>query len=227
MRRPLVGIKPGLSSGITDMMYREPRAPVPGLLGGSASAGAGQVDSGGGIEGFVPSNPLLLAISDITQTRRTPPGSPQMGGGAAPFDPTQAGQPTDKMYRIPELPGRGQPMPLPGGPTNYPGVSTPAVMPPSFGGGVIGYTPPPFSGTPDFSNSQPMPMPTPGNRPGMGWGAAGPRPMPPGGGQTNWKPPMGGGGMGAGMMPTRPGTAVRPPRKPINVPGTRGPMRSM
>lgn len=186
MRRPLVGIKPGLSSGITDMMYREPRAPVPGLLGGSGSAGAGQAGSGGGVEGFVPSNPLLLAISDITQTRRTPPGSPQMGGGAAPFDPTQAGQPTDKMYRIPELPGRGQPMPLPGGPTNYPGVSTPAVMPPSFGGGPTNY--------PGIER----PMPPMGGSVGAGMRPPGARPI------------------GGNMMPggVRPGTFYRPNRLP-------------
>lgn len=162
----------------------------------------------GGISDMMARYPALGGGMTRPAFNKLPPGMP----GAIPIDLSQAQN----------LPAFQQ-----GGPTNYPGVSTPAVMPPSFGGGVIGYTPPPFSGTPDFSNSQPMPMPTPGNRPGMGWGAAGPRPMPPGGGQTNWKPPMGGGGMGAGMMPTRPGTAVRPPRMPINVPGTRGPMRSM
>jgi len=209
------GAVPGLLGGgqPTDMMHRGAVKLPPGFNAGNGSINPGWQTFPGG--STTVGNEFQTGVfgHSVPMPRpmpARPPGNigndlPIVGGAPAVMPPGFGG----------------------GGPTNYPGVSTPAVMPPSFGGGVIGYTPPPFSGTPDFSNSQPMPRPTPGNRPGMGWGAAGPRPMPPGGGQTNWKPPMGNGGMGAGMMPTRPGTAVRPPRMPINVPGTRGPMRSM
>lgn len=154
----------------------------------------------GGISDMMARYPALGGGMTRPAFNKLPPGMP----GAIPIDLSQAQN----------LPAFQQ-----GGPTNYPGVSTPAVMPPSFGGGVIGYTPPPFSGTPDFSNSQPMPMPTPGNRPGMGWGAAGPRPMPPGGFNGYHPNVPGRGNEGRIPMPL--------PGGPTNYPGIERPMPPM
>jgi hypothetical protein len=132
-------------------------------------------------------------------------------GMANGFRPSLGGPSADLP---PYIDPNAQPMPMP---TPGPGFAPPGLSRPDFQRppGAIG------NGLPGRGNEGRFPMPggasdmmyrgpgfNPGNRPGggqtnwkppMGWGAAAGVPphmidKTPGGGQTNWKPPMGGGG---------------------------------
>lgn len=170
----------------------------------------------GGISDMMARYPALGGGMTRPAFNKLPPGMP----GAIPIDLSQAQN----------LPAFQQ-----GGPTNYPGVSTPAVMPPSFGGGPTNYPgierpmpPGGFNGyhpnVPGRGNEGRIPMPLPGgptNYPGIE------RPMPPMGGSVGagMRPP-GARPIGGNMMPggVRPGTYYRPNLLPRN---PRAPMRGM
>lgn len=174
-----------------------------------------------------------------------PPQVSGLLGGMSPGrGPAPQGGISDMMYRGPSpLPGRGQPALDP--------YATGGGLPPYQGGGAVGAQLPPMGAMPDFSNAQPMPMPSPGagfapSLPGRG------QPMPMPGGQTNWMPPLNGNGSanpnspgigtgafnpnhprGPGQMPAAPGGWARPMQPGRGggfgggmMPG-RGPMRGM
>lgn len=129
----------------------------------------------GGISDMMARYPALGGGMTRPAFNKLPPGMP----GAIPIDLSQAQN----------LPAFQQ-----GGPTNYPGVSTPAVMPPSFGGGPSNY--------PGIER----PMPPMGGSVGAG------------------KPPPGIGPIGGGMMAggERPGAYavlrnLPPQRMPANL----------
>lgn len=132
-------------------IFNRPRAPQPGM-GGPAAPGQ--------------------------QTNWMPPGRGQPATGERP------GAFGADLGQMPSPGGMGSPMGTPGfagsGGMAGPEMMSPAVMPPGeqtnwkTPGGTVGMQMPPSSGFSDYSNAQPMPMPSPGMgggmRPGMGGG---------------------------------------------------------
>lgn len=116
MQRPAFGFKPG----ITDMMYRDPRQPVPGLLGSSPPASPPEL--GGEAPAFDPNMIGGTPNAHGPAFNKLPPGTP----GGMPIDLPQP-------QNLPAFQQQGNP-------TNYPGIERP--MPPMGGSVGAGMRPP-------------------------------------------------------------------------------------
>lgn len=194
MQVPAFGFKPG----ITDMTYRDPRQPVPGLLGGSAPASPPQM--GGEGAAFDPNMVGEMPNAHGPAFNKAPAVQPPPA--SLTVMPPNFGQP----------PGRGQPYISPGtnpyippgyNPGNGQQLNAPTnpYIPPDYnpgngqqlGGGMPAM--PPGRGQPYISPGGPT------NYPGIE------RPMPP---AMNGGNLVGGGTMSPGGV--RPGTFYRPRR---------------